>query len=375
MTQSTPHSPPTLPLPTPPDRRGDRPFTAYPWQVAGIGVLTVVAGLLLTQLTLAVARPLALIFIALVIGEALSPIVTLVERWAPRVAAVIIVYVGLLLVIAGIGWLIFPPLVGQAAETITDGPGIAEQVRDLLDSLGIPQSDRIVSTAQARLSDVGGALVNLPLAIVSGAAEIVIVFFLSLYWLLTVRSLRAFVLSLIPERHHPYAEETFRELSRMMGGYVRAAAIQGLIIGAVSYIGLRLIGVQFPVILAVIAGVTEMIPVVGPLIAMIPILGVALLSSPTTALITLGFWIGLQQFENHVLTPGIMRSQTNLPPFLVLVALFIGGGTAGIVAAFVAIPLAGVLKVLVVRLLAPWIRSLAAARDEPERGRAEAETG
>lgn len=341
----------------------DRSFTLYPWQIVAISVVSLVGGLFIAYLLFLLARPLALIFIAIVIAEALAPVVSRLERWIPRGVAVVGVYIVLLLVFVGIGWLVIPPLATQAQQVITDGPSLIEQARSWFRGWDVPGSDRIVSLAESRVDQLGTAFADLPLTVASAVIEIVLMFFLSLYWLLIVPTFRSFALSLVPDTRRDDAKQLFAEMGQMMGGYVRGAVLQGIIIGVLTYIGLLVIGIEFPLVLAVVAGVTELIPVIGPLIAVVPIVGIALLDGPTTALITLGFWIVIQQFENHVLTPNIMRSQTDLSPFLVLAAIFVGGQLAGFIGAVVAIPLAGVAKVIVVRLIAPWVRRWAGTTD------------
>ncbi len=141
-----------------------------------------------------------------------------------------------------------------------------------------------------------------------------------------------------------------------MGGFVRGVVIDAAIIGALVYIGLLVIGVKYTLALALIAGLGEVVPIVGPIVGAIPALLVALLDSPTQALIVAGFFLAVQQIESNIVTPFVMRSQTDIPPILTLLALLVGGALGGIFWALVAIPVAGALRVLVLHLVAPAIR-------------------
>lgn len=136
-----------------------------------------------------------------------------------------------------------------------------------------------------------------------------------------------------------------------MGGFVRSVFIDGVVIFIIAYVGLLLIGVDYALTLAVLAGSAELIPVLGPILVTVPIVAVALLDSPTTAVIALIFWIGVQQFETHVLSPNVIHSQTDISPLLVIVAALVGSSVGGFLGALVAIPLSGALRVLVVRLV------------------------
>lgn len=113
---------------------------------------------------------------------------------------------------------------------------------------------------------------------------------------------------------------------------------------------------RFPLVLALVAAVTELIPVIGPIIAAIPAILLARADSPTKALLVLGFYVLLQQFESNVLIPKVMEQQTHIPPLLSLFAIFAGGSIAGILGALVAVPFAGALMVIVQMVVAPAIR-------------------
>ncbi len=129
-----------------------------------------------------------------------------------------------------------------------------------------------------------------------------------------------------------------------------------LLVGAATFSGLTVIGVDFPLVLALIAGIAELIPIVGVYIATIPAVAIALIESPTQALMVLGFYVLLQQIESNLLLPALMRHQAGIPALLAVFALFAGEQLAGILGALIAIPLAGALQVLVVRVVAPALR-------------------
>lgn len=333
-----------------------RSFSAFPWQIVAVGAIALFLGFVLSELFWLIARPLALLLVAIVIASALAPIVDYLSRWAPRVLAIIGVYLVLLAMLVGLGWIVFPPMVDQARTLIVNGPEIVEQVRNWIDQWGVIDSSRIVETLESRVSQYAGTLADLPLAIISTVLDIVLVIFMSIYWLIAMPSLRRFMLSLVPEASRQHADHTLAELGATMGGYVRGAIISGVVVGIFAYIGLSVIGVQYAIVLAVTAGLFELVPVVGPIAASVPIVGLAFLDSPTTGIITLVFWVVVQQLESQILTPVVMRSQADIHPLLVIFAVFVGGELGGIVGALVAIPLAGALSVLFVRVMAPWIR-------------------
>jgi predicted PurR-regulated permease PerM len=146
------------------------------------------------------------------------------------------------------------------------------------------------------------------------------------------------------------------EMSRAVGGYLRAVTLDALATGALAGIGLALAGVPFPLALGAITAVGEYVPYVGTTLAAVPAILVGLLVSPQKAILAAIVYVVVQQIEGHLLTPNIMRSQTNVPQALVVIALFGGFVVGGVLGALVAVPIAGAVKVLVERVVAPAVR-------------------
>lgn len=313
------------------------------------------------------ARPLALVGIGIVLGEALAPIVAWGSRGLPRPAAVALLYLSIAAVLITLVWFALAPLVAQAQDLLNSLPVLIEQGRDWLQRqdnqlAGVPLVDTLVSQLQSS----AGRLVSLPVMVVTSLFDVLLVLFLSLYWLLAAPQLGRFVRSLFPERHRKRAGEVQAELSHTVGGYVRGVGINVLIIAVLSYAGLAWIGLPFALVFAVIAGLLEIVPIVGSFIAGAIIVGFALSQSLQTALITLAFIVALQQLEGNVLTPMVMRSQTDIHPFLILVALVLGGTVGGLLGVLIAIPLAGAIKVLVVEVFAPALRRRVGAAEDAQ---------
>lgn len=302
------------------------------------------------------ARPLALLTLAIVLAEALAPLVALLARRLPRALAIGLIYLALILIAGAVAWVVVPGLISQAREIGANAPDTIAMARRWIDHFGVVDSGRVEDFVAARAGQFSDQLVALPLNAFSSAFEIVAVVFLSVYWLIEAPDLRRFALSLCPESRRAGAAAMLSEMGRSMGGYVRGAMLNALIIGGLAYAGYLVIGLRYPLVLALIAGMLEVVPVLGPIIAAIPTVLIALLDSPTKGLIVLAFWIALQQLEGHIVTPNVMRSQTDVPQLLVLFALLAGGTLGGILGALVAIPLSGAVRVLVLRALAPAIR-------------------
>ncbi len=326
------------------------------WWLVGVLIGTFFIGLGIGNLLVLTSRPLSLLVIAITIAAALAPLVNWLQRRLPRWLAVILVYLALLIVVAAIFWFVIPALTDQAQQVINAVPGIVKQVQDFLGSIqGLGQIN-LSNALPSQLSNLGSTILSLPVLIFSSLFDVAVIVFLSIYWLLAVPSMARANLALFPAKNRPEVERLFADIGQAMGGYVRASAINGAIIGVLSYVAYMLIGVHYPVVLGLLAGVLELVPTIGPIIAGAVAVLVALLQSPVMALIVVGAALAIHQFENHILVPNIMRSQTQLSPPLVIAALIIGDRLGGLLGILVSVPLASALRVLVDYYMAPAVR-------------------
>ena len=301
-------------------------------------------------------RPLALLFAAVVVATTLEPIVDLLERRLPRVLAVVAVYLALALVVAGIGWLIVPSVTEQARTLAENAPDLVQRAQDWLNRWQQGSDARISERLQSGVGRFGTTLATLPLTLLTVAAELLLVLGMSVYWLIVKPALRRFALSLLPERQRAQASDVLSEMGRTVGGFIRGAALDGLIMAALVYVGLLILGVEYPLVLAAVVFVGELVPIVGPFVAAVPAVGIALLDSPAQAIKVAVFYAVIQQIESNIVEPNVMSKQTDMPPLLVLFALLAGGSLAGVLGALLAIPLAGALRVFVLRVIVPAVR-------------------
>jgi predicted PurR-regulated permease PerM len=154
------------------------------------------------------------------------------------------------------------------------------------------------------------------------------------------------------------ARGVLHEIGETMGGYVRGIVLEATLVGVLVFAAMWLLGVRYPGLLAVLAAFGEFVPYVGPIIAAVPAITLALFESPTHALIVLGLYLALQILEGYVLFPIVVGSQSEIPPLLIIVGLLAGGAMGGVLGALVAIPVAGALRVIILRVVAPWVRRL-----------------
>jgi predicted PurR-regulated permease PerM len=326
------------------------------WWYTSIGAMALALGFGLLGVIYLFIRPLGLLILGISIAALFAPLISWLSRRIPRLIAVILVYLGLALLLIGIGMVIIPALSAQAQVVIIQLPGTFKQLQGSLQGYPSQFYNDLLNQLITYLSGLGTSLVALPVAFVSALMDILIVIFISIYGLLVVPSLRNFILSLFPESRSIRLEFILNKMINEMGGYLRGAIINGLIIGGMTGLGLFVIGVNYALVLGLIAGTLEFIPVIGPIVGAVPMVGVALLQSPTKAIIALAYAILLHQVESNILVPNIMRTQTEISPLLVLLALSGGLTIGGIFGALIAIPLTAALRVVFVEQVFPAIR-------------------
>ncbi len=337
------------------------------WRPAAIQAVTLALAFALLVLVQRLAQPLSLLFLGIIIGEALSPIVGQLARWMPRALALAVVYLLMAGAAATLIWLVTPLLYADVSTLVAAGPGLLSGIETQLDQL-VPG---LGHTLAGGLQSAGTGLLQQPLAIPvdigSVVIQVVVVFFFSMYWILTGTALHRFAVSLVPADRKAEAVSIFDELGGMLGGYARSVALDAMIIGTLAYIGLRIIGVPFAAVFGIMTAFGDLVPLVGPTVVWLIASAVALTHSPVMAGETLGFYLVLGQIDANLTLPLIAHGAARIPPLLLIFALVAGGIAGGILGAIIAIPLFGALRILVVRVVAPLVRQQwgAASVDAP----------
>ena len=289
------------------------------------------------------------------------PIERLVRLGLPRPVAILFVYLVVgFLVVEGLN-LMLRPLIDQIRQFATDLPGLVEQLRVQLERLGavyrglelpVPLRDA-VDQWLARLSsgDIGfdpGVLLPV-LSATTGFVTTVFAFLIIPVWAFyLLKDQPALVRSVdasIPPEWRPDVDAVIGIVDRVFGSWVRGQALLGFVVGVATFIGLIVLGTlvdpifgRFAVLLAVIAGLLELLPIIGPILAAIPAVLIAATAGVEAATAALLLYLGIQQVENYFLVPKIQGDATNLHPSVVMLALIVGGTVGGLLGAILALP-------------------------------------
>jgi predicted PurR-regulated permease PerM len=326
------------------------------WWISLAGAAAIIFGLGFLTMVALFARPLAYFVLGIAIAAALAPPVHWLNRWMPRGLAVILVYVLLFAFFGMLGWMVFPAFVEQVQAFANYVPDQLKNLQRMLDEQELVDGDLLADPILSGISAIGTWLLTVPLAIVDSVVNFVVVLFLSLYALLAAPRVQRFAISFVPSGQRANAEQVLENVTNAMGGYVRGVAIGGVLVAVITYAALTLMGVNYPLLLAVLAGILEIIPILGPFISGTVIILVAFLQSPELALLALVFVLILQQIEGNILTPNIMSRQAKISPMLSLLAIVAGHVVGGLLGVLVAIPLVAAFSVLTVEVIAPMVR-------------------
>jgi predicted PurR-regulated permease PerM len=338
------------------------------WRIVVRGVLLVFALVLLVLLARELQTVIVQLLLAILLAAAVTPTVdrltqlTLMHsRWSKVGRGVIAATVSLggavVLILVSVAVLstAVPDLAGLADNL----PVYAERVRRAIDETlaANPELAARVSGALPSLSDLAvGAtgiltqaprLVSVATGIFSSLLHVVFTLFLALYLTIDGDRVRRYTIAFLPFGRQTQALELTERIGVRLGAWARGEALLGAIIGGLTWIGAMLIGLPYAAALALIAGIGELVPTLGPIIAAIPLIAVGLLSSPTQGLLALILAILVQQLENNLIVPRVMSHAVDLHPVVVMLAILAGGELLGIPGALLAVPMVASIAVVV----------------------------
>jgi predicted PurR-regulated permease PerM len=282
------------------------------------------------------------LFVALIIMATFNPFVTKLQKYKiPRSASVILVYAVFVGVLGSAFFAIIPQLAEQTANFVSSLP-------KLMVKLGVPIvfRDQILEQLLAQVGAVPSQLAKALASIFSNVFAVITVFIFSFYLLLSRDKLDDQLGYFFGEDKREKIGKIIDRLEVRMGSWARGEAILMFVIGLSTYIGLRLLSVPFALPLAILAGILEIIPYIGPIISAVPAVVLGFGISPITGLATAALAFLIQQLENYVLVPKIMQSSTGINPIVTLFALTIGFRLAGILGVFLSIPIVITLQVV-----------------------------
>jgi predicted PurR-regulated permease PerM len=326
---------------------------------------------LVVLLTLALAYALVLsirivivFLLAIIVASAVRPLVLRLRRWRfPPGLAILFVYSGIGLAILILFLVVLPPVIRQFIGYLANDSRLANQIiaaqsrieRLISETTGDPVTlinpDEIrVSIAQ--ITDQINRTVPTMIGQITGLlGEFILVFVMGVYWLTSRDKAVNFIVDLFPLSRRARINAVINEIESSLGTFVRGVVLVATFVGTANFLVLLLLGVPNAATLGFIIGITTTLPVVGGFLGGGTATLLALLESPLNGLIVFGVFTAIQQIEIHYLTPRVMSRSVGLDPLLIVVAVFTGFALNGVIGALLAVPISGVVCILLRSLI------------------------
>ncbi|MDD3007069.1 MAG: AI-2E family transporter [Candidatus Pacebacteria bacterium] len=289
-----------------------------------------------------------IIFVSVLLALTMEPAVDRMQKKGiPRVFGAGILFSSTLAIIALLTYAIAPTLAREIGQMANYLPGYIEKIdfKFFLENghnMGLETStlqDILIELSTA-LKNAASYLLSGALGLLGGIFSAVLIAVISFYLVLEDDGIEKFARAVMPKTTQPQCMRIIKEIEKKLGQWFVGQVTLGIIIGALSFIGLSLIGVPYALVLALIAGTLELIPYIGPILSAIPAILIAATISPTIAVFTFVLYFFIQEFENYLIVPKVMEKSVGLHPVIIIIAAVIGGQLAGIAGMILAVPIA-----------------------------------
>lgn len=303
-------------------------------------------------------RDLALVVLtSVVVASSVEPITNWFARYrVRRLPAVLFTYIGMAVIFAGVVYFFVPILIKEVSTFIADLPKYVDYARlwfplgDVGTTLGVEgvrtsgSLRDVVSNLSLMFSDASEGLVRTISVVFGGALSFVLIVVLSFYLAVQKNGIENFLKIITPNKHEDYVIGLWKRSQYKIGLWMQGQILLALIVGVLVFLGLSLLDVRQALFLAVVAAIFELIPIFGPILAAVPAIFIALADGGIGgALVVGGLYVIIQQFENHLIYPQVVKNIVGVSPIIVILSLIVGGKLAGFLGFFLSVPIAAAL--------------------------------
>jgi predicted PurR-regulated permease PerM len=295
---------------------------------------------------------------AVVIASALEPAVRRLGKYRiHRVVAAVLIYLALAAILAGILIFFMPLFVNDVISFLASVPrqisldDIWSPIRDFGINIGsgsgaissVSLAD-LVQSLQSSITGTTAGAFKAASFIFGGVLSFMLIIVLSFYLVVQEDGVENFIRIITPSNKHEYAINLWGRARRKIGSWLQGQILLGVLIGVLVFLVLKVVGVPHALVLAVLAGVFELIPIFGPVISSVPAILVAYSDLGTgTAILLIGLYLIIYQFESQLFYPLVVKKIVGISPIIVILALVIGAKLAGVLGAIIAVPLSAAL--------------------------------
>lgn len=298
-----------------------------------------------------------ILFVAVIFVSALSPLVNFFVRLRlPKVLSIALTYIIIIAIVTGLIIGMLPPLIEQSSRLIVVSPSLLAQF------FNITNIDKTVFSSE--LTSLSKNLFSITLSLFDSLLAVIFLLVITFYMLLEKDNLESRIASLFKSEQSASANErssstnkaervrrSIVKIEEKLGAWLQGQLILSLLVGILSYIGLTILNIPYALPLALIAGVMEVIPVIGPIISALPAIFIALTISPFLSVMVAAMYLIIQQLENSLIVPQVMKRAVGLNPLIVILAIAIGSRLLGIAGALLAVPMAVVFQIIAAEII------------------------
>lgn len=316
-----------------------------------------VAAVVLVLIFLYLIRHIVVIFIvALILATLINPLADIfAKRRIPRALAVLLIYICLIGLLTLVIILLVPPLIDESGQLIKNLSGY---LKDFVDKISyLKESDWAKNLIGDGDTSIGAFQASIPKALTGvfqtvtgffgGIVTFILILALTFYMVVEDNALKKFFRDIAPSSYQPQLVGLVTRAQNKIGLWLRGALTLGAAVSILVYIGLSVLGVKYALVLALLAGVLELVPYVGPPISAVPAVFLAFAQEPVKGLLVLVMYVVIQQLESHILVPKVMKTVVGINPVVSILSMGVGFSVVGILGAILAIPVATALSVFV----------------------------
>lgn len=320
--------------------------------ITTVSILKVLGILILFLFAYIIRDILLMVFISIIFAALIEPVVnTLEEKKIPRGAGVVLIYVALLCFMYLTVSLLIPPIVEQVGLLTSNFPSLWARILENFSSVQQYSEDQglfyniqnSLEGLQAGLQQAATGAYSFIIALFQNVVNFLMVLVITFYLVVEKDSVHRLFRAVAPARYHSHLIKLFQEIQGKIGDWARGQLILGLIIGALSFVGLLILLPKYALVLALVAGITELIPYIGPILGAIPAVFLGFTVPPFSfgrGLAVLILYFVIQQLENNVIVPKVMQKTVGLNPVVIIIVMLVGARLAGVIGLIIAIPVA-----------------------------------
>ncbi len=272
-----------------------------------------------------------LLFIAFLLMTAIRPLVEwLAARRVPRFLAILLIYIFIFGFVGVSFGSAVPSLIAESNRLVNVLPTFVTRF--------LPYINVDVQSFTQQIAPLGENLFRVTLGIFSNIVSLFTVLVFAFYFLIERRNAEAILTDTMGKEAAKWVIEIIKEVEIRLGAWVRGQLLLMTIVGVLVYIGLTILRVEYALPLAILSGILEILPIIGPNVAAIPGILVALTVSPLLAVSVAALYFLVQQVENNIIVPQVMKRSVGFSPLVTIVALMVGGRLAGVAGAALAVP-------------------------------------